>query len=137
MSNSDKLGASPLTGWLVDLPIGWALVIAWCITPGAVQFISRFVEKRPAPLWKCSFKSFIPGDYFLGVVFMALVALSSRLPEKTDQPYQNSWFHAVSFVGAVVACLLARKYLDEPMGYSQAQMMSPSKLYHDFLLYAG
>jgi hypothetical protein len=113
-----------------------ALLAAWIITPTMVILVSYVLESRKVSFTSSRFKGFIPGDYLLGGLFASSVALASELPATTDKWYQSVQWHIIVLVGAVAGCLLARRFLDAP-NYTKRQMNSPSKLYHDFVLYAG
>jgi hypothetical protein len=63
------------------------------------------------------------------------VHVNARLDE-SQHWYNSSIWHRTVFVGTIVGGMLARKFLDAPM-YFPSQMRSPSKLYHDFIIYCG
>lgn len=134
MSVSDKLGLSWLSavtdhGWFVALWWGWLF------TPVLFFVVALVLESRVAPVWRNQFRSFIPGDLFLGGVFAASVHLAEGLPEK-ERWYSHHLWHFIVLAGSVTLGLLARKLLDAPF-YYKGQLWSPSKVYHDFALYIG
>ncbi len=132
MSKADKVGILPGFGWIVDLNPWLALLAAWLITPGMVWFIGYVLESRVPMFNRYTFLSFVPGDFFLGIVFASSVALSQYLP--LSGWYQSTAWQWTVFVGAFVACLLMRQFGDKP-NYTNRALWSPTKVYHDFCLY--
>lgn len=140
MSNAEQIGLPFFIGWLVNGGPLVALVAAWFITP-VMLYLVKWVFESKVPFrhyhpWYDAFRGFMPGDLFLGVVFALSVQLTAGLD--SDQHWYNSGvWHVVVLIGAVIGGLLARKFLDGPPVYNRRQMRSPSKLYHDIVLYMG
>jgi len=126
-------------GWLVGDP--WvALIIAWGLTPLGLYAVAYVFESRipgrDFRLFKDAFRGFMPGDVFLGLAFMMFVTAIHRSDVVKDAWFNSALWHGIVFIGAVVLGLAARKFLDAP-NYTKRQMRSPSKVYHDFVLYIG
>jgi hypothetical protein len=80
---------------------------------------------------------FIPEPSCLSVLAAAgLLALANRLP--ADQRWYNSaWWHVSVLLAAVVIAVLMTRQEAKDGVYSLLAIFSPTKLYHNVLLYAG
>ncbi len=138
VSNTDRIGLPSFLEWLVSGP--WAATaFAWILTPVglyavAYVFESRLVGRDFHP-WYGAFRGFMPGDLFLGASFGQFVW---QLGQSNTKPgwWGEWWWHLIVVVGAVVVALLVREKMDRP-NYHDRAMNSPSKLYHDFVIYMG
>lgn len=136
MSVSDKLGLPEFIGFFTNAGWASALLIGWVITPVALILVAAVLESRSLLENKHPFRSFFPGDFFLGGILAASVKLAEGLPETNGRWYQSSLWHWLLVGGAIIGGLIARQVLDAP-NYSSRQLWSPSKVYHDFALYIG
>lgn len=136
MSNADRLGL-PLFGWLLNHSPLVMLVIGWAITPGMMIVIGLVLESRWIfPRHQKFFYSFMPGDLFLGGTLACSLALAPSLPASRSVWWQSGLWHACVLVCSVFGCLEARRLLDKPL-YTDDALWSPTKMYHDFVLYIG
>lgn len=135
MSVADKLGTFPWLGWLVDFNSFWlTLLVAWQITPGMMMLIAPIFESRWLPLDPSrQFLSFFPGDLFLGLAFAFGVKLAAKLPDK-QRWYNAPLWHWLVLVGAFVAASIMT-FVIERGAYELDQLYSPTKLYHNYVLY--
>jgi hypothetical protein len=138
VSNTDRIGLPSFLEWLVSGP--WAATaFAWILTPVglyvvAYVFESRLVGKDFHP-WRGAFRGFMPGDLLLGASFGQFVWQLGKFESRSGW-WSEWWWHAIAGVGAVVVAFFVREGLDRP-NYHNLAMKSPSKLYHDFVIYMG
>lgn len=135
MSVTDFLG---LPSWLDPVfNNGWVVALAWALllTPMGVILMALIFEKRLPPILKNAFRSFLPGDVCLGITLAASVAtlMVSALPNIGWQ--RSAWFNVMAWFAA--ACVFAIGRMIDRGGYTKKQLLSPSKLYHDVVLYLG
>ena len=133
----DRIGLPFYWAWLTDLGFWWTFILCVAITVGAMVVIARVFESRWLPLSpKKQFLSFFPGDILLGATAAGLLVLAQRLPME-DRWYNSSWLHFVVQVAAIIIAF--RLTFDELKNfhYPLEAILSPTKLYHNFLLYAG
>lgn len=138
MDTAEKIGLLPGFGWIADHSFLWTLLICWALTPGMMFVIGLVGESRLIP-WTPSYQflSFLPGDFFLGGMAAGLLVLSRQLPAERHL-YNNGWFHLVLLLGAAaVAVIITRGEYNDPNGYGHRAVLSPTKLYHNLLLYGG
>lgn len=107
------------------------------ITPIGFILVGVIGEGRLVPLDGArQFKSFFPGDIFLGIATAFMVFAAGFVPA-SDRWYTSTLFHvaviAVTFIVAVVMTYM--EYADRV--YPLAAILSPTKLYHNFVLYTG
>lgn len=135
MPNSDKLDLLPGLWWLVDGSPVMAAVYALILTPVMMFVIQLVLEGRRPASYANQFRGFIPGDIFLGLSFGVMVALADKLPDGDNRWFNTGWFQLLALAGAIGVFIVGSR-LDEEL-YSGAQLASPSKVYHDYLLYLG
>jgi len=115
------------------------LMICWAITPIGHLAIGLIGESRLVPLdsWNGrQFWSFFPGDVFLGVTAAFLLVAAGNLPSE-QRFYNATWFHIVVLV-VVAAVAIFMTYGEWKSGaYGTRAMYSPTKIYHNGVLYAG
>lgn len=135
MSTADKIGLLPGFGWVAGHEWWLTLVIVWGLTPLAMLIIAPVFEGRSLPLDpERQFPSFFPGDLLLGLTVMSQLLLARHLPV-AERWYNSIWFHVLVLVAAIlVASLLT---WTERHGYARRALLSPTKLYHNFVLYGG
>lgn len=137
MNVADRIGLLPGFGWIAGHNFWVTLVICIIITPIGhllVGFIgeSRVISISPSR----QFLSFFPGDLFLAVMVAGLLVRASDL-DTSAHWYNATWWHVLVLLCAVVVAVLAT-YGEWKSGvYSTQAILSPSKLYHNGLLYGG
>lgn len=112
-----------------------ALIVSLLVTPIGMIFVGIVLESRVVPLWRNQSKAFIPGDIGLGVMFATGWYLYPQIPAG------NFWGSAVMpFTGLCIGCFtcyLMRTEFDGENNYPLRALKSPTKRYHDFVLYIG
>jgi hypothetical protein len=139
VSTADKIGLLAGLGWIAGFGFFATLLISWLITPGAMIVIAPIGESRWLPLRReHQFRSFFPGDLYLGLMAAGLLTLADRLPAG-ERLYNNVWWHAFVFAAAcTIAFILTRQeYKGNGGVYELGAIFSPTKLYHNGVLYAG
>jgi hypothetical protein len=126
--------------WLIDGPFWFVLVKCLLVTPGALIIIAPILESRWLPLdWRRQFVTFVIGDIALAV-FVALLA--DHIQRVALMPVEW-WAH----VAVLVACLGVAWFFTHgemkaakaggETAYTPRAVMSPTKLYHNYVLYGG
>lgn len=135
--SSDYFGHMFNHGWMI------ALLLAWFVTPVFLYVIALIFEKRLAPIWRNQFLSFMPGDLFLGGIIAASVALTEGMRAE-DRWFQHGWWDLACLAFGVCFYFVGHIVVDgqkfskgQPQKYTRSQLWSPSKLYHDFILFIG
>lgn len=129
-----KTGLLPMFTWMAsdDFLVTWLRCLA--ITPGGMFLIGLIFEGRIIPINpKKQFLSFMPGDLFLS----AFCALLLWMPIKVEIP--RTWYGSrrwqlivllICMSGAVIV-----HFIFESRVYQPRSLNSPTKLYHDLVLY--
>ena len=136
MNTADKLGLLPGFGWLSDHGLGQTVLICLAITPGMMFLLGGIGESRVLPIAADKqFLSFFPGDIFLGGAVAGMLVLAQKLPEGNFW-YNERAFHALVLVATSgVAFMITRGEHHDPNGYRHRAVLSPTKLYHNGMLY--
>ncbi len=144
MSPSDQIGLLPGFGWIADQE--WfgvstlnyfftCLVVCWLITPVGHVVFAFATQAYVVPLTSDKqFQSFFPGDLFLGAAIAILLTAAREMADPVDRWFQQSWVHFVTLGVTLVAATLAWFFVERP-GLTFTQWVSPSKLYHTYVLY--
>lgn len=141
MTTADKIGLLPGFGWVAGL--GWVatLLITWCATPVLPIAVGLIGESRIIPLLaKRQFRGFFPGDLFLGGALTLELMLAKRLPAHHAW-YNAWWWHLAVFLFCLgLAIKMTRDEWEKsktgaPDAYEPRAVKSPTKLYHNFVLY--
>jgi hypothetical protein len=109
-----------------------ALGLAWLATPTMFILIGLVFEGRLVPLWRHQARSFIPGDFLLGVTLATGWYLYPLVVSGSIWHDTRLWALALA-VGVVLAYVWHTKI--EAPNYEPHALKSPTKLYHDFGLY--
>lgn len=137
MNVADRIGLLPGFGWMADHNFWVALVICIAITPIGHLVVGLIGESRIVPIapsWQ--FLSFFPGDLFLGVMAAGLLSLGADV-SGGQHWYNATWWHGLVFGSAVIVAVVAT-YSEWKSGvYPTRAIFSPTKLYHNGLLYIG
>ena len=143
---SEKIGLLPGFGWVVDqhwFGGSWwsyllsTLIVCWLLTPIGHIVFGYITQKTWLPIDKHrQWQSFFPGDLYLGGAVALLVLAAGRGSEKTNTWYQSVGWHGFVMTCTVGAAVVMTLVVDRPV-MPLAALLSPSKLYHNFLLYGG
>jgi hypothetical protein len=137
MDVAERIGLLPGFGWIAGHNFWLTLLLCLLLTPIVHCLIGLVFETRWVPLTpRKQFLSFFPGDVFLGMMTAGLLVLAHRLP--SDEAWYNAakWHTVVLSTAIVLACVMT--WLEHQQGdYSRRAMWSPTKLYHNFILYGG
>jgi hypothetical protein len=111
------------------------LFISWAITPLGMIFVGIVFESRVIPLWGDQSRAFNPGDIGLGFTLATGVYLYQQIP--SDSFWVSGRMVSIGCIVAVLTCYVMRTWIDGENNYSRGALNSPTKLYHDFVLYLG
>ncbi len=109
-----------------------ALGLAWLATPIMFVVIGLLLESRLVPLWRHQARSFIPGDFLLGVTMATGWYLYPRVAN--DGIWSSVWLWGAAFAVGIVLAYVWHEKIEAP-NYEPRALKSPTKLYHDFGLY--
>lgn len=109
------------------------LGVAWTITPLLFILIGVLFESRLVPLGRNQSRAFMPGDLALGVVLASGWYLFPQV-SVTSVWRADPLMLAISLVAGGLLCWAMRKRFDGP-AYHPRALRSPTKVYHDFVLY--
>ncbi len=138
VSVADRIGFFPVTEWVAGHPFWITLLVCLVITPGAMIIIAPILETRWLPLSpKRQFLAFFPGDLLLGV------GVASLLTAAQDLPAERRWYAApivhIMVIGIAAGAAYLLTFVVELKGgvYPRRAIFSPTKLYHNGVLYIG
>lgn len=147
MSTADRIGLLPVFGATAGHSWWLTLFICWAVTPLAMIVIAPVFETRFLPLNpRRQFLAFFPGDLFLGAMVTGLLMTAKLLPDR------QAWYNAVvTHLLILVCCAIVASALTflevrdakpasatvRQAGYSKRAILSPTKLYHNIVLYVG
>ena len=112
-----------------------ALLAAWFLTPVLFILVAFVFESRVPPLWKFQSRAFMPGDIFLGVTFACGWYLYADVTEGSI--WRSPVFVVACLVASSLVYLAARCWFDAPRYEGIGDAYSPTKYYHDVVLYIG
>ena len=137
MNTADKIGLLPGFGWVADHSFWLTVVICLFITPVGHLVVGLVGESRLIPLSSDKqFLSFFPGDLYLGVMAAGLLVAAKDLSSESHW-YNQVWWHVLVLAITLLAAVVMT-YLEWKSGvYPTRAIFSPSKIYHNFLLYGG
>lgn len=135
VDTATRIGLLPGFGWIADQSFLVTLLLAWLIVSGLHYPIGIVGESRLIPLRPSKqFVSFFPGDLIPGIGLALFMQLAKRLPAE-ERWYANVWVHlGMIVVLSVVAFLMTRQEYRDGV-YPLRAILSPTKLYHNFVLY--
>lgn len=122
----------------------WWLTVLLClaITPGMMFVVGIVGESRLLPIdpWH-QYLSFLPGDLFLSWAVANMLVLAQNLPHEKHW-YNSVWWHGIVLTVALgVAVMMTRMELladpSAPYAFPARALRSPTKVFHNFLLYGG
>ncbi|MBC7943462.1 hypothetical protein H7X68_03120 [Candidatus Saccharibacteria bacterium] len=120
-----------LTSQLFWLVFATASFTAYAMYIVAYVFESR-LPGRDVPVWRGQSKAFMPGDF--GLSLLVAVGVFYYGDVTADWTGSN-WFKMLSIVVGVVTFLVSRQFLYTQRDYSWQAWCSPSKRYHDFVMF--
>lgn len=138
MDTASKIGLLPGFGWVTGTGNFFlTLMICWLVTPVGMIAVGLICESRMVPLRPSrQFLSFFPGDIFLGVAAAGLLVMARQLPAELRWYNATAWHVIVLVFTALVAVVMT--YGEWKSGvYPTRAIFSPTKLYHNILLYVG
>lgn len=137
MSNADKIGLLPGFGWLAGHGLLQTMAFCLAITPGMMFVIGVIGESRILPVTPDKqFVSFVPGDLFLSMAAALLLWRASSLPAESRW-YNSTTWHVIVLMAAIVVAIVMT-WMEWKSGvYSTRAIFSPTKLYHNGILYGG
>lgn len=137
MSTAEAVGYVLPLNFLIDHSFWMTFIILLAFTPVGHCLVGLLLEGRVIPLTpKKQFLSFFPGDILLGVTVAGLLVMAQDLP-LVEAWYNQAWWHAtILAVAAVVAFVMT---VAEVRGgvYPLGAILSPTKIYHNLVLYVG
>lgn len=144
MSAAEKIGLLPGFGWIADQ--SWfgdpwwshmlsTLIVCWTLTPIGHVVWGFVAQATVIPLdSQRQWRSFFPGDLYLGTAVALLIVAAGQ--SRSDGWWTVWWFHVIVLTATVLVALAITWFVDRP-GMPLSALLSPSKLYHNFLLYGG
>lgn len=145
MLPSEKLGLSGPYGWFVDqrwfgdgllAQFATYVVLCWLVTPAGHVVWGAISQAYRVPLWRGQWRSFFPGDLFLGVGVAGFMTYAASMPDQRDRWFQQVWWQVLVFAIATVAAVTLTVLMDKP-AMKLTALLSPTKLYHNGVLYIG
>lgn len=137
MNTADKIGLLWGFGWIADNSFLWTLFLCLLITPMLHLLVGVILEDRIVPLRPSrQFLSFFPGDIFLGFSATFLLVAAQDLAAQ-DRWFNQWWVHVILLIVTISAALLATLGELREGIYPRDAVFSPTKLYHNFVLYGG
>ncbi len=144
MDATEKIGLLPGFGWATNqswFGDSWwshlvcTVIVLWALTPIGHVVWGFISQATVIPLSSDrQWKSFFPGDLYLGVA-VALVIVAAGRGEKSGR-WQDDTFHWIALTFTLVIAVVITWFVDGP-SMPRTALLSPSKLYHNFLLYGG
>lgn len=135
MDTADRIGLLPGFGWIAGNNFWITLIICVIFTPVGHLLVGFLFESRLVPITpNKQFLSFFPGDLFLAVSMAGLLTLASDLPAEKYWYNDPSWhLLLLAFVAATAAAATYSEW--KSMVYPTRAILSPTKLYHNGVLY--
>ena len=131
MKLSEKLGA-PWLSFLLDIQSPWLMMLAVFafvigVSIGVLAVLTVTIEARPFYLSQ-QHPALISGDILLAVFAATSAGLIRQLPAVHRVP---PWGHMIA-LGLAIAIAIWFHFVNEAKVYTKAEMLSPTKLWHDF-----
>ena len=133
------MSPSGLGGWSGRIVYGhgWkrALLIGVFLSYGAIHILAALLEHRSMTDPSGQYKAFYYGDLFcLPGIVLAIWYLGKHLPPGPNLSHR-AWWHAFCFVGGLVAGISLHLLDAASHFFTRSMMYSPTKLYHDFVVF--
>jgi len=116
---------------------GWlrALLIALCLSWGAMNLIALVIERRTLLLHPDrEYTAFYYGDSLCLPAITLMIWYLGRHTLKSPNLSQKRWWHWACFVLGVAGGITIHVNDSFSRFYTRSQMYSPTKLYHDFVV---
>jgi hypothetical protein len=134
---ADRIGLLPGFGWMADHNFWVTLAVCLVITPIGHLVVGLIGESRLVPISPSyQFLSFFPGDVLLAVSVAGLLRLAADIDEKSAWYNDGRWHVAVLVVAMLLAGLATWDEWRSGI-YPTRAIFSPTKLYHNGVLYIG
>ncbi len=123
-----------LSSWSFWLVFATASFTAYGMYIVAYLFESRLPGRGPndVPVWYQQSRAFMPGDF--GLALLVAVGVYYR-GDVTVGWAESAWFKVLSIAVGIVTFLASRKFLYTPRDYPPEAWRSPSKRYHDIVMF--
>lgn len=125
---------------MLSSPVFWLTLVVWTALPYgmflvAYLFEGRRIGKGPndVPLWKDQSRAFVPGDF--GLALFVTVALYYYAQGVTTSWSQSWWYLAVCVLFTTALYVSVRRFAYTPRHYTPDAWRSPSKRYHDYVVF--
>lgn len=146
MGTASKIGLLPGFGWIANqswFGNGWwshllsTLLVCWGFTPIGHLIWGFVAQATVIPIdsthqWSALF----PGDLYLGGSVAFVIFAAGQMPEQPDRWWQSRSWHIVVLLATFTIANIITWLVDGP-GMPLSALLSPSKLYHNFVLYCG
>lgn len=115
----------------------WMGISAISYTMYLVAWI--FESRKPGsgpndvPVWRGQSKAFLPGDFGLGLA----VTTTLWMPHQTPDWSRSWWWTLVSFAAGATVYYVGRRVAYKPEDYTPQAWRSPSKRWHDLVMFFG
>jgi len=123
-----------LSSWSFWLVFAMASFTAYGMYIVAYLFESRLPGRGPndIPVWYQQSRAFMPGDF--GLALLVAVSVYCR-GNVTVGWAESAWFKVLPIAVGIVTFLASRKFLYTPRDYPPEAWRSPSKRYHDIVMF--
>lgn len=117
----------------------WVMLLVTAAIPYGMYLVAYVFEgRRPGngprdvPVLKGQSKAFLPGDFGLALCLTVAIYYSNTVAGKWSY---SLWYSVVCAILGLVVFNVARSRFYTAKDYSRAAWKSPSKRYHDYILY--
>lgn len=116
----------------------WFTLLAFNLVAYGMFLVAYVFESRvigvDLPIWRNQSKAYLPGDFGLSIV----VAVGLNIRQNSTIQWTNTiWFLCLCFGIGLFSYFGARKFLYTPKHYTRIAWESPSKRYHDKVMFFG
>jgi len=123
---------------LTNTHFWWTFVVVSAV-PYALFVVAYIGESRrpgnnpdDVPVWRDQSRAFLPGDFGLALMFTCCLQYRGDV---TARWAVSTWLGLSALCIGIATFLFARLFLYTTANYSKAAWNSPSKRYHDFVMY--
>lgn len=136
MSAADKIGLLWGFGWLAGHGFLGTLLCCWLITPIGHWLVGVVLENRWVPMGvRNQFPSFSIGDWFLGLSAALFLVRAQHLPS-AGVPWYTMWYwHVLVLITTLVGAFFITRGEAHEGRFPARAIWSPTKIYHNFVLY--
>jgi hypothetical protein len=108
--------------------------------PYAMYLVAFVFESRKpgigpndVPVWKDQSRAFMPGDFGLALAATSAIFMNGATPDWSSE----WWWLTLSLFAGYSAFMLGRRFFYSEKDYTKQQWNSPSKRWHDFVMFFG